>query len=400
MRRLGAWLVALIAVGACVGITAGPASGYVTGGQRWPSHRIPYFDTGPDHAAVRAAVRAWNTSGANLRFVPVARRAAHVLIVELRPPGCYGVDGFGTLGYSHQGDRVQLRACPNRAQDAIVAAHELGHVLGLNHELHGCATMNPAAQLRCGLPRPYFTNCRLLERDDIRGAISRYGGHLRPIHSPQFCPQYSRPRPATSMTVTGNTPPAQQLWATLQIPRERRLIIVPGFGFKQTGPQLLVSLYRHAGSCPPGAPHGHPVSEGTPSHTGRLHIALDPRAQLKPGPWCYAAWTRDAAGRRAARATTFSVVVAHQSPTAAFYPPEGNVAGIPTQFYDASNQGDDPITAWSWNFGDGTATTGTDSQPTHTYDTAGTYTVILTVTASDGQTSTVSHPVAVDPSGG
>ncbi|HLC83707.1 MAG TPA: PKD domain-containing protein, partial [Bacteroidia bacterium] len=54
------------------------------------------------------------------------------------------------------------------------------------------------------------------------------------------------------------------------------------------------------------------------------------------------------------------------------------------QFYDNSITGNvtDPITGWLWNFGDGT--TSTLQNPTHIYPSAGTYTVILTVTTFGG----------------
>ena len=54
------------------------------------------------------------------------------------------------------------------------------------------------------------------------------------------------------------------------------------------------------------------------------------------------------------------------------------------QFFDNSITGNvtDPITGWFWSFGDGT--TSTLQNPTHLYTSAGTYTVILTVTTFGG----------------
>lgn len=54
------------------------------------------------------------------------------------------------------------------------------------------------------------------------------------------------------------------------------------------------------------------------------------------------------------------------------------------QFADASFDNGSPITAWSWDLGDGT--TSTLQNPSHTY-TAGTYTVTLTVTNANGSDS-------------
>jgi hypothetical protein len=47
-----------------------------------------------------------------------------------------------------------------------------------------------------------------------------------------------------------------------------------------------------------------------------------------------------------------------------------------------TDQSEGSITSWSWDFGDGT--TSTEQNPTHTYDSPGTYTVQLTVMGPDG----------------
>ncbi|MEZ4798694.1 MAG: M43 family zinc metalloprotease [Flavobacteriales bacterium] len=57
--------------------------------------------------------------------------------------------------------------------------------------------------------------------------------------------------------------------------------------------------------------------------------------------------------------------------------------GLPIQFHDRSYHG---VTFWSWNFGDGTSMEGSDPEiyknPTHIYETAGNYTVVMTVSNS------------------
>jgi len=79
------------------------------------------------------------------------------------------------------------------------------------------------------------------------------------------------------------------------------------------------------------------------------------------------------------------------TPTAAF---STAVSGLTAGFTDHSTEsGSGSITGWSWNFGDGAASTA--QNPSHTYTAAGTYSVTLTVTDSNGQTSSVSQPVTV-----
>ncbi|MER5867094.1 collagenase [Kitasatospora sp. NPDC002040] len=56
------------------------------------------------------------------------------------------------------------------------------------------------------------------------------------------------------------------------------------------------------------------------------------------------------------------------------------------------------ITAWNWTFGDGTSSS--ERNPSHTYAAAGTYTVALTVTDSNGRSGTTPTSVTVATGGG
>jgi subtilisin family serine protease len=67
-------------------------------------------------------------------------------------------------------------------------------------------------------------------------------------------------------------------------------------------------------------------------------------------------------------------------------------------FTDQSTDPDGNIVAWSWDFGDGAASSA--QNPTRTYVNAGTYTVSLTVTDDDGATGTTSKSVTVSSGGG
>ena len=80
---------------------------------------------------------------------------------------------------------------------------------------------------------------------------------------------------------------------------------------------------------------------------------------------------------------TLTVTVTDVGPTAVFSGPATAEEGAEVTFTDASLAGDNPITSWSWDFGDGK--TGSGQQAKNTFSANKTYTVTLTV--SDGTRS-------------
>lgn len=68
--------------------------------------------------------------------------------------------------------------------------------------------------------------------------------------------------------------------------------------------------------------------------------------------------------------------------------------GLSATFTDTSS-GNTSISSWLWRFGDDSVST--SQHPSHTYSSAGTYLVHLTVTDSDGLTDTFSQSVTVTP---
>jgi hypothetical protein len=167
------------------------AGAYRLEGGRWPTTTIRYFNEVPAYTwAVDTAAFAWNSSGARVRLLKSSRRDANVLV---------GIRWFKAAGDAQiqrrngriVGAKVGIQSGQDRYTMALVTAHEFGHVLGLDHEDRVCATMNtyiaenhPA---RCPAPPASMWVCRLLRADDVRGAVSLYGGSVRPLRGPEFC---------------------------------------------------------------------------------------------------------------------------------------------------------------------------------------------------------------------
>ena len=85
--------------------------------------------------------------------------------------------------------------------------------------------------------------------------------------------------------------------------------------------------------------------------------------------------------------------VTNQDPVAVFSPPATPYSGVAAPFTDTSSDTDGTVVAWSWDFGDGGAST--DRNPEHVYAAPGTYNVRLTVTDDDGATDTTTRSVLV-----
>ena len=129
------------------------ADAYKLVGKRWPGRTITYYNAASRYAwSVNQAVVAWNGSGARIRFVRTTRKRAKVTIKVAR--SAWGETGSATPGYPTcaywiNGKCLRRHSSVVRLSPgwdpwimAVVATHELGHVLGLDHEDRRCAVMN------------------------------------------------------------------------------------------------------------------------------------------------------------------------------------------------------------------------------------------------------------------
>ncbi|NOT30884.1 MAG: PKD domain-containing protein [Planctomycetes bacterium] len=113
---------------------------------------------------------------------------------------------------------------------------------------------------------------------------------------------------------------------------------------------------------------------------GTSSAASPSRSYTLPGTYTVAL-TETGPGGADTRTRIDYVVVGAPAPVAQFFgtPRRGRLLPLTVSFFDLSSG---PVTSWSWDFGDGAAST--DPSPTHVYLASGQYTVTLTVSGPGG----------------
>lgn len=166
---------------------------------KWPINRLTYFINQPDRwdeirepevsAAFDFAFKSWEAV-CNIHFTRTNNpQQAHIWI------GHRGIDRkFGTLAWSELADQTtrQKEQRYDKFEDwkfeanpggdfidlGAVGAHEIGHVIGIDHHNEANSLMNPTYNPRIRIPQPA----------DIRRAVQRYGEPQNPPNPPDNPP--------------------------------------------------------------------------------------------------------------------------------------------------------------------------------------------------------------------
>jgi hypothetical protein len=193
-RRRVALRLGLVAVVA-LSLTAGRLIPAVAGSHApvWPGGVVRIYDESGMDPTVSTAAERWSESGAKVYLEMVDRPQRADVIVKVDDRRLLRLCGRDCLGYSTSIGRpddgkttILLRSSlggPTRPLSVWVAAHELGHVIGLQHHKGSrCSVMSPhafdtrcAPSLTSGSPTAPELAC-VPAPIDVGAAIALYGG--------------------------------------------------------------------------------------------------------------------------------------------------------------------------------------------------------------------------------
>jgi hypothetical protein len=175
LRWLFVWALAASLLYWPMSANARPRTPWPAGGQL----RV-YNPTGWQNT-MRAAADAWNRTGVTPTIVFTNRHSAADVVVEAssRKLDQRCDEDYCCHGFTERHGRwwrITLRDADRDsdrhafAASVRIAAHELGHILGLRHDTHDCALMNPDTGWQRCSPRMDFDNIRGPLGTDIAAA--------------------------------------------------------------------------------------------------------------------------------------------------------------------------------------------------------------------------------------
>jgi hypothetical protein len=218
----------------------------------------------------------------------------------MRRRPCTGVIGEAQAGFGgRRVSRLRLQpGCPFGVR-VMAAAHELGHVLGLNHENRRCALMNAVYVARCH-PQPldWEWYCSPARDDDLRGLIRLYGGRFR-APGLRFCEQPTLPgrvrRLGDAADPVDSLARVRLSFVTPTSATLRRVIVTRrrGAACGDTPISRQVPIVTRRGATPR---RGNLVTEVADPGRGVV-LAVEDLAVAGRGTWCYAVFTLDRQAR-------------------------------------------------------------------------------------------------------
>lgn len=388
----------------CALVFAAPADAYKRLNYRWPSKTILYYDsTGKAYSKnVAAAAAAWNRSGQRARWKKTSKSRARVLIRVNRKIPSAGLATFfgGQRGLIEiQPGMKKMRATKAEGEwvATTIMTHEMGHIMGLDHETKRCAVMQPAIGIGCPNPKnPWEFRCRVLEPDDVRGGVALFGGKVGKV-GPEFCDTTKPPPAPTDVRV--------ELVNDYVDPDDDYGEPRSGVRVSWTNPAgddvLEIRVLRRVGTCPTGVDDKQAELIDAPSPTGGPQAILDRTGFPDSGEYCYAVFAIGSFNRPG-NPGTFPYI--HSGGPSPAYQPRAYFYSEPISddyaeylFEDDSNAGQgSEIREWRWDFGDGT--TSVERSPAHRFaPRTEPYTVTLTVVNDKDQEATYSDQVYVEP---
>jgi len=145
-------------------------------GERWPRPTVRVWNATTYKQPVADAMRAWNGAGVRIRLVAATSAADTDVLIRY---GSIREQGESTVGFTTDVSTTSLARGLGRIAATALAAHELGHVLGLGHQSGRCAVMAPVVNAgpasRCGIGSCKELWRCLVRADDIAGVRALYG---------------------------------------------------------------------------------------------------------------------------------------------------------------------------------------------------------------------------------
>ena len=341
MRRFA---VLLLLAAAAALLPASKADAYKLFKHRWYSKTLTYYDaTGgavqgrdprgglgaqPQRRADQGAVGvAAQRARAHQHQPQSARRAAGCRRATRSTAGSCAARASCCAQTSGRAGRRRQR---RRWRRSPCVAHEMAHVLGLDHEDRRCATMNsgPVVALQPAVGSPGCTAAGSSRRDDVRGLVRRFGGRVKSVGQ-ELCEAEPAPAAPLGLAATPDANGRASPWA----------------GPRAPVPLVRTEVLRKAGGCP----------TGTEDTTATLIARIDsgpgqaksiPDLPPGPGSYCYAVVGSGRSGglgssaRR--RSTTCGRPDARTSPR-----PGPTRRRTQLRLTDASTDPDGQIVAWS-----------------------------------------------------